>query len=71
MEYEAEWLIPSQGMARATNVELANVTRLRPHMAARFQFCLLLSFGFDYCLVLVSEFSGSHYCDRDVQCNIT
>ena len=24
----------------------------------------LSGFGFAYCLVLVSEFSGSHYCDR-------
>ena len=31
----------------------------------------LPGFGFAYCLVLVSEFSRSHYCDRDVQCNIT
>ena len=31
----------------------------------------LPGFGFTYCLVLVLEFSRSHYCDRDVQCNIT
>ena len=31
----------------------------------------LPGFGFAYCSVLVSEFSRSHYCDRDVQCNIT
>ena len=31
----------------------------------------LPGFGFTYCSVLVLEFSGSHYCDRGVQCSIT
>ena len=31
----------------------------------------LPGFSFAYCLVSVSEFSGSHYCERGVQCNVT